>query len=296
MGYGYGLGYSLGRGGGRRSLIALLAPQSFGVEIVAAKLEPLIAPQSFGVEIVAVEGGAFNPSTDLTSPVAWFDMQDAGAFTQSGGVVTQVVNKISSVAWAEATNRPAYSATGLNGFPCCDHDGVNDKFMSTEAAVASALANQLDYYIAMVVAIDDLDAVEVIFSAADADAAGPGSKRWGTNTTGSGKFTAIGTNDASSAIVVDSTANTTTTPVLLEFYSISQATSIRINGGAEAPSGTASAYGTLSPDRCAIACRPSSTLASFYDGRWGEIIVCGNGNAANRAACATYLIDKWGIS
>lgn len=226
----------------------------------------------------------------------WFDMQDPAAYTESGGVVTQVINKASATAWTEATNRPAFSATGMNGFPCADHDGTNDKFMSTEAAVFTALADQNDYYCAFVISADDLDAVECFFGVADLGVALNNSKRWGTNTTGNGKWTVAGNDSAGAGIVVDSTADTVTTVVLLEFYSESQLTSIRVNGGAEAPADTASAYGTLTPNRSAIGCRPSSALATFFDGRWGEMVGCGLTSDANKALLRAYLIAKWGIS
>jgi hypothetical protein len=294
MGYGFGYGFKLGRRRGERAFPAISGAQTFGAQVVARAYAPIVGTQSFAAAIVAEEGGGFDPLTDLTGTVLWFDMQDASAYTTSAGNVATVVNKKSSVSWAEATNRPAFAATGINGHPACDHDGTNDCFTSTEAAVVNALKDQLDFYFAAVLAADDLDAVEVLFGACAAAGAGAGNKRFGTNTTGAGKYTAIGTNDAVSAITRDSTENVTNSPVLFEAYSISQVTSVRINGGAAAT--VASAYGTLTPDPAAIGCRPTTSKSFFFDGKWGEIILCTDGNAAGRAACATYLIDKWGIT
>lgn len=275
----------------------IVVSQSAGVQIVARAFEPIIVAQTAAVAIVASEGGGFDPLTDLTGTVLWFDMQDAGSYTESGGVVTAITNKATSVSYTEATNRPAFSATGINGFPCMDLDGTNDKLLSTaDTSVETAFADQNDYYFAAVIQADDLDAVEVFFSVGNSGAAGAGSKRWGTNTSGSGKWNVSGTNDAVSGIAIDSTANTVTSAVLLEFECVGGATSIRVNGGARAPDSTASAYGTLTPDQAAIGCRAANPLSTFFDGRIGEIIGCSNANTAERAACATYLIDKWGIT
>lgn len=241
-----------------------------------------------------VAGDAFSP-TDVAGGFVWIDMQDPAAYSAPSGVAS-VTNKFSSVVWSEASNRPTLSATGLNGFPCIDFNGVGDRIMSTEAAVVAAFSDQLDYYLAMVVQADDLDAIEVIFGTGNSGQAGAGSKRWGTNTTSTGRWTAIGTNDAAVGTVVDSTGATVNTPVLLEFYSESAATSIRVNGGSAAPSGSASAYGTLTPDRFAIGCRPSSSLSTFFDGRVGEILAYGLTSDSDKALVRAYLIDKWNIS
>lgn len=239
----------------------------------------------------------FIPNESISGLVAWFDMQDASSYTNTGGFVSAITNKASAVSWTEATFRPAVSATGLNGLPCMDLDGTNDRIISTEAAVVAAMANQLDYYLAMVVQADDLDAIEAILGTGNSAQASAGCKRWGTNTTGNGKWTVIGTNDTPAAITIDSTGDTVTTPVLLEFYSETQATSIRVNGAAAAPSGTASAYGTLTPDRVSIGCRPVATPASFFDGRVGEILFYGGAvSEPNKALARAHLITKWTIS
>lgn len=257
---------------------------------IVERRAPPVAPKN------RATGTAFSPD-DIPGGVVWFDMQDATAYTESGGVVTTVTNKFSSVVWAEATNRPAFSATGMNNFPCMDFDGTNDKFMDSEAAVVTAFADQKDYYLAFVLQADDLDALEVFFAVADAAVALNGSKRWGTNVTGAGVWVTAGNNNAGTGIVIDSTGNTSTSVVLLEFYSESAAVSIRVNGGAEAPAGTPAAYGTLTPTRAAIACRPSSALATFFDGRIGEIVgYTGVVSSADKALLRAHLLAKWAVT
>ena len=244
----------------------------------------------------------FNPDESIAGLVAWIDMQDATSYTNTGGFVSAITNKASGVSWTEATNRPAVSATGLNSLPCMDFDGTNDRIISSEAAVCTALANQNDYTIFIVTQIDDLAAVEVIFSAADVDAAGPGSKRWGTNTGGAGRWTVIGTNDASAGIVANAAQDTVNTPVVYEAYSATQVTSLQINGAAVnmstgGASGTPTAYGTLSPDRVAMGCRPSSTPASFFDGRIAELLIYDTAlSTPSRALVRAYLGTKWSIT
>ena len=277
---------------------ALVGAQGFDVEIVASKLDPLAADTGFAVNIVAGLDGGFSPE-DVAGGVVWIDMQDPSAYT-AGANVSAVVNKFSSVSWTEATSQPTFSATGINGYPCMDFNGVGNKILHAEAAVLAASANQLDYYVAMIVDADDLDAVEVIFGTGISTHASAGSKRWGTNTTGAGRWTAIGTNDAAVGTVADTAGSTVSDPVLFEAYSETQVTGIRINGAAVNMAaggavGTPTAYGALTSDRGAIGCKPSSTLVSFFDGRVGEILQYGLISEPDKALIRAYLIDKWDI-
>lgn len=235
--------------------------------------------------------------TDIAGLVVWFDMQDATSFTDTGGFVSAITNKASSVSWTEATNRPAYAATGLNSRPCMDFDGLNDRIISTEAAVFGALDDQSDYTILGVIAADDLDALEVFFGVADSTVALNNSKRWGTNITGAGVWVIAGNNNAGGGTVAESTGNTVNTPIVFEAYSAATLTSIQINGAAADPNATAMAFGTLTPNRSALGCRPSSAPTTFWDGRIGELLIYSSAlSASDRSRARSYLGSRWGIT
>lgn len=247
------------------------------------------------------QSGSSTPYSPLDegNGVTWFDMQDAASFTNSGGFVSAITNKVSSVSWTEATNRPAYAATGLNSKPCMDADGTNDRIISAEAAVYTNLVTQHAYTLMMAIQADDLDAIEVIYSVANSGAAGPGSKRWGTDTGGAGRWTIAATDDASTGYLLNSSvANPTVTdPVVLEYFSPGSTASLRTNGAAADPSAGATAYGALSPNNSALFCRPSSTPASFFDGRLGELLQFTVELAdAARSRIRSYMGARWAIT
>lgn len=236
--------------------------------------------------------------SDLANKLAWVDMQDVTAYSNISGGIASVTNKFSGVIWSEATNRPAFLATGLNGRPTINANGVGDRITFTEAAVLNGLADQKDYYGAMVVEADDLDAIEVIFSVGRSDQAGASCKRWGTNTTSTGRWTAIGTPDTGSGIVADSTAAVTNGPTIFEAKCVSGITYLRISVVGTPgtwTAGTATAYGALTPNQGALFGRASQTFSTPFDGRLSELIFCGLTSDANQDNTRAYLTTKWGF-
>jgi hypothetical protein len=232
----------------------------------------------------------------VTGLVAWFDMADNTSYTNSAGFISAITNKASGVSWTEATNRPTFSATGFNGMPCMDFDGTNDLIGSTESAVYTALANSNAYTIFTVASLDVADDIQVIFSVANSANATNGSKRWGINNTGAGRWTSVTTNDAAAASVVDSTSSDNLVTNILEWYSPGTTVSLQVNGAAADPNAVSQNPGTLTPNRAAIGCRYSSTPTTFFNGKVAEIIIYNNNlNSTDRNIIRRYLSNKWAI-
>lgn len=244
------------------------------------------------IDIVA---GSFSPA-DITGLVFWQDMQDTGAYTESGGVVTQFINKASSVAWTEATNRAAYSATGLNGLPCMDFDGTNDRYISTEAAVVSALTNAAAYTVIYVGSHDTVDRGDSVFAIGNSGVATSRTRRWGQSTDGAGRWQTQSINDAGTTVTNISAGGSNTSPHIFYWHSPGTTVSLQVDNAAASPSGAASDPGTLTPDRCAVGSRPDSAPDTFFDGKLGELIVyAGDITGTDYTDLLTYLQTKWGL-
>jgi hypothetical protein len=87
---------------------------------------------------------------------ATFDLiASAGIGVADGAVVPSWTDQIAGEAATEATNRPIYRATGVNGFPSVDFDGTNDKFLTSGAdVVADWMGTPGDFEIIAVVQAD----------------------------------------------------------------------------------------------------------------------------------------------
>lgn len=238
--------------------------------------------------------GAFSPLS-VTGCVAWFDMQDPTSFTQAG-TVTSINNKVSSVAWAEATNPPAYNATGLNSLPAMDFDGTNDLIISTEAAVVTALSTGGSFTLLAAVVMDVADSAFGFFGAGRTDQATDHTRYFGTLTTGAGVWISALRTGASTQNIA-STGTPVTTPVVYETYSDTLVGSIQINGAAADPGDASQITGTLTPNRVAIGCRPASTPNVFLNGKVGEIVIYSRLlDSSERAQVRGYLGTRWGIT
>lgn len=237
---------------------------------------------------------SFSP-LDEGNGSAWIDLQDAAAYTTSSGFFATVTNKVSSTVWSEATNRPAVS-TAIGGFNCADFDGTNDRIISNEAGPISALSNSNAFTLFIVGVTDAADAVRVMFAAGNSGQAIAGSKRFGTNTTGAGRWNVAATNDAATGVAVDSSATADTNPHVFCFRSTGTQVYLQIANGAADPSAAAFTPGTLTPNQIALGCRPSSTATTFWDGKIGEVILYSvELSTAAITRVHDYLDSKWGL-
>ena len=72
----------------------------------------------------------WSPSSDI-SPVAWFDASDTGSYTNSGGTLTAITDKVGTYNMT-IINSPTVVSNGLNGYNVFDFDGtaslISDSF------------------------------------------------------------------------------------------------------------------------------------------------------------------------
>jgi hypothetical protein len=88
---------------------------------------------------------AWTPAHLAVAPFAWYDTQTAASITQSGGTVSQwadLSGNARHLVQAVGAARPAYSATGLNGFPTLTFDGSDDYLLATGFAFTGTALGQ----------------------------------------------------------------------------------------------------------------------------------------------------------
>jgi hypothetical protein len=150
--------------------------------------------------------------------VLLFDMYTPAAYTESGGNVTAVVNRITAVSHASTgINPPLFSATGLNGGPCWTSDGTDDKrFAGTEAAVLALSQNASAHEVFAVTQFNVADSIGAIFGASGAAT----QRSWGGQTgTGAGRWRSEFINDSGTVSTLDTTVTfpSDTNPHLFNF-------------------------------------------------------------------------------
>jgi len=245
------------------------------------------------VTVGGAPAGTFSP-LDIAGCVAWFDMQDAGSFTVAAGEVSAITNKVSSVSWTEATNRPAYAATGLNSLPCMDFDGTNDQIIDTEAAVFGALTNAAAYTLFYVAALNTIDRNEAIFGVGDSAQAANRARYWGQSSSGLGRHRSDSINDAGTLVTVIGSVAPDTTAHVYSWYSPGTTVSLSTDQAAANPNATAQNPGTLTPNRSALGCRPRTAPDQFFDGQLGEFLLYNSElSGADRTTVAAYLKTRW---
>ncbi len=241
----------------------------------------------------------FSPS-DLSGLFYWHDMQDAAAYVLNAGAVESITNKVSGVVTTQATStqRPTYSATGLNGYPCGDYDGAatGDQFVGTEAAVYTPFNDDKPYTLFYVAKHDVADAIQYVFAAGGAGTSG--FRSWGTNTTASGVWLGSYNSSGGAANNVESTVGSDTSPHVFEWWGTGGLTSSSRDGGAADPDAEAQVGGPLTLTKFSVGVRSrGATEDGDLNGLIGEILAWSRElSAAERAQVRAYLGAKWGIS
>lgn len=241
--------------------------------------------------------GHWTPN-NISGLVGWFDMQDATSFTNSSGFVSSITNKATALAWTEATNRPAYLATGLNGLPCMDFDGSNDRISSTDSALTALFSSAGGYTIFYVANHDVADSSCAVFGSGNTGtSSNSNTKYWGTNITGAGVWIAQCRNGAGTSINVESSGGSNTANNVFEWYHSGTVVSLQVNGAAADPAAAAQNKNAVSANECAIGARPSSTYNAFHDGKVGELLIYSRELTTNeRIDARRYLGLRWAIS
>lgn len=263
---------------------------------------PVVAALSASAQ-AATFSGAASADGDLVSGAAlWFDLSDAASYTTSGGNLATVTNKISSVVWSEATNRPAFSSTGLGGtHPAANFDGTNDRFISAaDAAVIALFTNGASRTIYVVGATDNNDANKAMFGFGNSAQATASSGDFGISTSGTPGRLILRSAD-SSGVAHNAEANTNTFDTLKHVWigwhdGAAHTGSGSIDDAAANPAAVAQNEGTVAPDRVCWGCNGRSTPTFFWDGPMSEVRIYNSvHDATTRTAITNLLKTKWGI-
>ena len=106
-------------------------------------LEPAIGASLVGsikgslLGLYAGEEPTFSPE-DISGLQLWFDASDTATITESSGLVSQWDDKSTNAFHVrEATNKPTYGSTSLNGVGVISFDGSNDKLLRSGVPMSS---------------------------------------------------------------------------------------------------------------------------------------------------------------
>lgn len=235
---------------------------------------------------------AFTPLS-IAGAVLWFDMQDPASYTQAG-TVTSITNKASSVAWTEATNPPGYLAAGLGSSPCMDFNGTNQRIISAEAAVVAVFTNAHAFTLFFVGAFNTVDRGDAAFGVGNSGQAVNSVRSFGQSTSSTGRWISDLINDAGTTISLVGTQQSDTLQHIHCWHGPGTTTSLNLDNAAANPSNGAQNPGVLTPNRCALGCRPRTTPNIFFDGQGGEWILYDSElSAGNITDVYNYLTAKW---
>lgn len=262
---------------------------------------PVVAALSASAQAATFSGAASADGDLVSGAVLWFDLSDAASFVQSGGVITQITNKISTTVWSEATNRAAYNATGLNSLPTAVFDGTNDRYTNgADAAVIAALTDEAPHTIYIVGAVDIVDANRAMFGWGDSGAAAANSGDVGISTAGTGRLSYRSANSAGTANNLEATATTyDLDPSVFTFVHAgpgSPTTSHIVDNGTPDRNAASHTRGDVNPNQLSWGSNPRSTPTFFFDGRMSEVRIYNTAHDATTITAITNLLKtKWGI-
>jgi hypothetical protein len=225
------------------------------------------------------------------------NMRNVGSYTVTGGnTVTSIVNTVSAVSYDEPTLPPGYEAAGLNGYPCLVGDGVDDRIMSTEAAVLTALgsASVAAFY---VVKWGMADAQAWILGGArSAVDTAVGHRMFGQTVAGPGAHAVLERSGAgvSGNQIASVTPQTAAAEVVC--HRIDGAVWTLLLDGIKSSEASHPAQ-TIAPTRVGILCRPDLTPDGFAAVRCGRILLISP--APTLFVCrgiSKHLKAEWGIA
>jgi hypothetical protein len=282
----------------------ILIPQQLGIEVVPGTLGVIRARQVLAAEAVGnTSGGTFSPLS-ISGAVAWIDMQDPTAYTESGGTVTALKNKVSSVSWAASASCP-FEATGLNGHPCLHPIDLTDSFRSSESAVVSVFdcpdtGAAKPYTIVCAVAPDSITTGNVIFGVGNTAETSASTRVWG-HRAGVSQYEYAQTLPAVNGNARSATATVVTglnrlawtsagTTMRMFLANVELALTVSASGTASNPLYTPG----VGPNRLALFERPDLVPDGPYVGRFGEIAIYNRElNSTELGQLDAYFAARW---
>lgn len=244
---------------------------------------------------------AWQPHLSISGCKLAFDMMRTGSYTvdtaPTPDAVTALTNQVSSTSWSEATNPPEYQERGLNGKPCMRFDGINDRIMSTEAAVVNVFAGTDTPLTAIIVAEPILLlTIAALIGAGNSGTATNDTYRIGQSNAGTGRWSMNKTDPGgTSASSAGNSTNLVSEPQVGVWNYTGTAISI-YRGLTAHVSGAALDVAAMTCNRVAIGIRPDSTPDSPYDGRMSALWLFNSSlSASDQKRVTTRAMSQYGI-
>lgn len=239
-------------------------------------------------------GTVYTPAQE-SGIVAYIDMTDAAAYSQSGGTMVSVKNKISGVDWSTgAAAKPAYTASGINGKPSMTGNGTTTGLGSNEAAVLAVTnGDDTSYTIIQVHAPTTQNRTEVAYAAASSGSAS-------NHVVSVGKAASAGgvpflrkraTSDAFAFLTGAASAE----KKIIDWAMSGTSYSYRKNNGTP-ETGTIDG-GTIASDRFALMYQPSSTAGGWFLGDLSAHLMFSTAiDSSTRARVNAWAAAVWGLT
>lgn len=224
------------------------------------------------------------------SGVLLVDFFRADGFVVSGSAVQSVTNLMTGTVIANGGSAPVLTAQALGDKPGAVFDGVDDHFMTTEAAVVAALTSNAEFTAFLYAKYTAASSVTTILGAGRSDTATSSTVRLGN---GQNVHRHITRSDAAVLAEAVFAEATDTQPHLLTFRHTATGTRLWIDGVQSTTGEAALAVGTLTPTRVAIGSRPDSVPDFFFEGTLGLVALVPSALAdATRQAIEAAILAK----
>lgn len=249
-----------------------------------------VTSTSAGGNYVMIRGASADNT--LTCSVGWSATIANVTIAQTR--CTAFLNMVSAVSWAQASAnlQPRYNSTGLNGRPALEFGGQQD-ILSTEAAVLTALTNNADHTLVMVVSGISGNSTS-IFAAANSGSNTANMKGWGRGGTDVWRYYTLDSGGAG-ITSTDTSGTYAAGSHQLTWTSTSGTVALRQDQAARTLDIATNGPATLTPNRVSIGSRPRTTIDQRVT---GAVSAIGLWNVALDAAAISrvesYLKAKWG--
>lgn len=228
------------------------------------------------------------------------DASDFSSLVLSGSDVAEWTNLVTSVSFAEATNRPTYEATGFHGLPCILANGSSHILTTTEAAVLAALGG------------DDPDICAIaVVQALDESQAAEGCVFGGFNTGGANTRAVLARSTGESALMRRVNSGGTglawgsatpgswpVEPVVIGFTKVSGDSNdgYTLTNDVIEADGSNDSAGSITCTAASLFARNNSSVSQYFHGRLGELFLFDAAmDFPHLAELVTYLKRKWHI-
>jgi hypothetical protein len=243
--------------------------------------------------------GPIWPPTNLPGLGAWYDMLEV--FGESAGAMTSIRNMVTGsdlMAQGNATNQPAYEATGLNGLPCFKADGAGDHMLSTEASVMALLGNTTaPVTFAYVIDLVTPNRSSAVFGAGNSGVANASFWSVGTSTPNGGQHILNVEGDVTGISPFARSNTAFAGPQAVVWTSTAGEVTVYVNGKAVGMTSRSIALSeVITLNRFGLCTRPDSAPDTFFDGRFGCLLLYGRGLPRAEALGLSFgMMGRWRI-